>query len=96
MPIRPRKTRFGSATIGAAMALGEINPLKKATEALGGGPPKKRLGKVDRPKATPKVESAPRATQAPRPKSGFGGVTRKDSPSKRKMRRGRRGGPRAY
>lgn len=93
MPIRPRKTRFGSATVGAAMALGEVNPLKKASDAIG-GTPKKRLGKVNYAKATtPKPDSRPHVS-APVRKSGFGGVTRKASPSRRKMRGTRRGGSR--
>jgi hypothetical protein len=37
-----------------------------------------------------------KTVHAPIRKSGFGGVTRKDSPSKRKMRGTKRGGSRAY
>ena len=92
MPIRPRKTRFGSAVVGAAMALGEVNPLKKASDAIAGGG--KASGTVRGPKLTEvKADTRPHVS-APVRKSGFGGVTRKASPSRRKMRGTRRGGSR--
>ena len=95
MPIRPRKRVFGSAVIGAALELGEANPLKKAADAISGAG--KKGGSVQGPKLTPQKPKAPRAPSAPVRKSGFGGVSkRKPSPSVAKMRRGRRGGPRAF
>jgi hypothetical protein len=101
MPIRPRKRVLGSAVIGAALELGEANPLKKAADAIrdsggsgGGSPapssPGKRLNRVPFDKKYPHTgKGLARVQTAPTPirKAGFGGVTRKDSPSKRKMRR---------
>ena len=92
MPIRPRKRVLGSAVIGAAQELGELNPLKKAADALSGAG--KRGGSVQGPKLTDiKPDTRPHVS-APVRKSGFGGVTRKPSPSRRKMRGTRRGGSR--
>lgn len=109
MPIRPRKRQFSAATVGAALSLGEGNPLKKASDAIrdsgGSGAPapanrtnESRVRQSFQAKNphTGRGMANVKTVHAPIRKSGFGGVTRKDSPSKRKMRGTKRGGSRAY
>jgi hypothetical protein len=99
MPIRPKKRQFGAATVGAALSLGEANPLKKAADAIrdaGGSGAPAPAGRTNESRVrqafskrfphTGKGMGDVRTTPTPIRKAGFGGVTRKDSPSKRKMR----------
>ena len=98
MPVRPRKRQFSAATIGAALGLGEANPLKKAADAIrdSGSPAPAPSGRTNESRVrqafsathphTGKGMGDVRTTPTPIRKAGFGGVTRKDSPSKRKMR----------
>ena len=96
MPIRPRKRTLSAGVIGAAQELGELNPLKKAADAISGSG--KAGGSVQGPKISDVgKDTRPHISSAPVRVSGFGGTSgRKPSPSVRKMRRGRRGGPRAF
>lgn len=98
MPIRPKKRQFSAALTGAALGLGEANPLKKASDAIrdSGSPAPAPSGRTNVSRVrqafsakyphTGKGMGDVRTTHAPVRKAGFGGVTRKDSPSKKKMR----------
>ena len=99
MPIRPRKRRLGAATVGAALSLGQANPLQKAADAIrdaGGSGAPAPAGRTNESRVrqafsakhphTGRGMKDVRTTPTPIRKAGFGGVTRKDSPSKRKIR----------
>ncbi len=96
MPIRPKKRTLSAGLVGAAQELGELNPLEKARQAIAGPETQAPAGRTnesrvrqsfaDKNPHTGRGMANVRTVHAPIRKAGFGGVTRKDSPSKRKMR----------
>lgn len=96
MPIRPRKRVLSAGLVGAAQELGELNPLEKARQAIAGPETQAPPGRTNEGRVRQSFQAKHphsgrgmadvKTTHTPRRTTGFGGVTRKDSPSRKKMR----------